>query len=62
MNCIKSKKDSFNAIKLNNCKELQHNGVHPYDTYCISCNGEFSLYKHTTKKEILEFTHIISIR
>ena len=52
---IKTKKDSFNVIKLNNCKEAQHNGVHPYGTYCIACKGEITLYKRTTKKEILEF-------
>ena len=46
--------DSFKAIKLNNCKEVQQNNVYPYGTYCIICNGEVSLYKHSTKKEILE--------
>lgn len=45
--------DSFKAIKLNNCKEIQQNNVYPYGTYCIICNGEVSLYKHSTKKEIL---------
>jgi len=50
----KSMKNSINAIKIKDCKEAQQNGIHPYGTYCISCNGEISLYKHTTKKEILE--------
>ncbi|MFX1571804.1 MAG: GNAT family N-acetyltransferase [Promethearchaeota archaeon] len=44
--------NKINTIKLNNCKEAQENGVYPYGTYCIICNGNISLYKHATKKEI----------
>lgn len=47
------KENSINAIKLNDCKEAQENGIYPYGTYCISCNGNISLYQHKTKKEIL---------
>ena len=46
------KKGKFKAIKINNCKEAQKNGLYPYGTYCIICDGNISLYKHTTKKEI----------
>jgi len=49
------KKGKLNAVKINNCKEAQQNGVYPYGTYCIICDGEISLYKHSTKKEISEF-------
>ncbi len=52
---FKEKKDLFNPIKINNCKEAQQNGVYPYGTYCIFCDGNVSLYKHSIKKEILEF-------
>ncbi|MFW9771735.1 MAG: hypothetical protein ACFFFB_02655 [Candidatus Heimdallarchaeota archaeon] len=45
-------KDKVKAIKINNCKEAQQNGVYPYGTYCIICDGEISLYKHSSKKEI----------
>ena len=51
---FKNKKDKFNAKKLNNCKEAQQNGVYPYGTYCICLDGGISLYKHSTKKEILQ--------
>jgi L-amino acid N-acyltransferase YncA len=44
--------DKINAIRLNDCKEAQENGVYPYGTYCIICNGNISLYKHPTRKEI----------
>ena len=44
--------DKINAIKINNCKEAQQNGVYSYGTYCIICNGEISLYKHATRKQI----------
>jgi len=46
------KKGKFKAIKINDCKEAQENGLYPYGTYCIICDGNISLYKHTTKKEI----------
>ncbi len=49
----KGKKNSINAIKLNDCKAAQQNGIYPYGTYCIVCNGEILLYKHTTRKQIL---------
>lgn len=48
------KKDGFKTIKMNSCKEAQQNAVHPYGTYCIICNGEKSLYKHPTRKEIIK--------
>ncbi len=48
------KKGKFNAVKLNNCKEAQQNGVYPYGTYCIICNGDISLYQHSTKNQIMD--------
>ena len=48
----KGKKNSINTVKLNNCREAQKNGIYPYGTYCIICNGDISLYKHATRKEI----------
>ncbi|MBN1215594.1 MAG: hypothetical protein JXA99_09120 [Candidatus Lokiarchaeota archaeon] len=45
---------NFNAIKIDNYKEAQENGIYPYGTYCIICNNDISLYKHTSKKEILQ--------
>jgi len=39
-------------IKIENCKDAQENGIHPYGTYCAICNGEISLYQHTLKKQI----------
>ena len=47
-------KGNFKTIKIDECKEAQQNGLYPYGTYCIICNGEISLYKHTTKKELTE--------
>jgi len=47
------KKGKFKAVKINDCKKAQQNGVYPYGTYCIICDGNISLYKHTTKKEII---------
>jgi L-amino acid N-acyltransferase YncA len=46
------KNGKFKAIKFNDCKEAQENGLYAYGTYCIICDGNISLYKHTTKKEI----------
>ncbi len=46
------KNGKFKAIKIDECKEAQQNGIYPYGTYCIICNGEISLYKHTTKKDL----------
>jgi len=46
------KKGNFKAIKIDDCKEAQQNGLYPYGTYCIICDGEISLYKHTSKKEL----------
>ncbi|MHA1916606.1 MAG: GNAT family N-acetyltransferase, partial [Promethearchaeota archaeon] len=51
---FKNNKDVFNVKKLNNCEDAQQNGVFPYGTYCICLDGEISLYKHATKREILE--------
>jgi ribosomal protein S18 acetylase RimI-like enzyme len=50
---FKTNKDLFNPIKIDHCKEAQQNGIYPYGTYCIICNGDRSLYKHTSKKDIL---------
>jgi len=44
--------DKINAIKLNSCKEARENGIYPYGTYCVICNGEIFLYKHTLRKDI----------
>ena len=46
------KKGNLKAIKINECMEAQENGIYPYGTYCIICDGEISLYKHTTKKDL----------
>lgn len=46
------KNGRLKTIKINNCKEAQQNGIYPYGTYCIICDGEISLYKHPTRKEI----------
>ncbi|MHA1460801.1 MAG: hypothetical protein ACTSO8_04905 [Promethearchaeota archaeon] len=46
------KKGNFKVIKVDECKKAQQNGIYPYGTYCIICNGEISLYKHTTKKDL----------
>lgn len=46
------KGNKINAIKLNDCKEAQQNGIYPYGSFCVICNGEVSLYKHATRKEI----------
>jgi L-amino acid N-acyltransferase YncA len=52
-----NKKGNLKAIKIDNCKEAQENGIHPYGTYCIICDGNISLYKHTTKKELTEIVN-----
>lgn len=49
---IYDKKGNLKAIHLTDCKDAQKNGLYPYGTYCIMCNGDISLYKHSTKKEI----------
>ncbi|MFX1566826.1 MAG: GNAT family N-acetyltransferase [Promethearchaeota archaeon] len=46
------KKGRFNAIKVNECKGAQENGLYPYGTYCIICDGDIALYQHSTKKTI----------
>jgi hypothetical protein len=43
---------SFKAIRINNCKDAQENGLYPYGTYCIICDGNVTLYQHTTKRKI----------
>jgi GNAT superfamily N-acetyltransferase len=43
---------NLNLVKFENCKEAQENGIYPYGTYCVVCNGERSLYQHTLKKQI----------
>lgn len=42
----------FKTIKLNDCKKAQQNGIYPYGTYCIICDGKVSLYLHQTRREI----------
>jgi len=49
---IKNIKKLLKAVKLNSCKEAQQNDIYPYGTYCILCNGDISIYKHATKKEL----------
>lgn len=38
--------------KINNCQEAQENGIYPYGSYFIMCNGERMLYQHSLKKKI----------
>ncbi|MFX1389271.1 MAG: GNAT family N-acetyltransferase [Promethearchaeota archaeon] len=45
-------KGKFKIIKINDCKEAQENGIYPYGTYCIICNGDIALYQHSTKRTI----------
>ncbi len=52
---FKGKTDLFNPIKINNCKEAQQNGVYPYGTYCILCDGKVSLFTNPTRKAVFEF-------
>lgn len=47
------KKKDLRVIKINDCKEAQKNNIFPYGTYCILYNGQATLYKHATKKEIM---------
>lgn len=49
----KNMKNSIKTIKLKSSREAQMNSVYSYGTYCIICNGEISLYKHTIRKQIL---------
>lgn len=44
---------NFQAILLEDAKEAQRNGIHPYGTFCIICNGEVLPYKPGIKKEII---------
>lgn len=46
------KGDKIEVIKLENCKQAQENGIYPYGSYCVICNGETVLYQHTLKKQI----------
>ena len=46
------KGDKANFIKLGSCKEAQENGIYPYGSYCVICNGERVLYQHSLKKQI----------
>ena len=46
------KTDNLKLIKFESCKEAQENGIYPYGTYCVMCNGERTLYQHTLKKQI----------
>ena len=46
--------DNVRIIKFESCKEAQENGIYPYGTYCVMCNGERTLYQHTLKKQIQE--------
>jgi len=45
-------------IKLENCKEAQGNGIYPYGTYCVICDGERTLYQRTLKKQIQSIINI----
>jgi GNAT superfamily N-acetyltransferase len=45
---------SFHTIKLQNSKEAQLNQLHPYGTYCITCDGELLSYKPGIRKETLD--------
>lgn len=49
---FKDLKSQINAIKLNSCRDAQENALYPYGTFCIICNGNISLFKHTLRKEI----------
>ncbi|MFX1380993.1 MAG: GNAT family N-acetyltransferase [Promethearchaeota archaeon] len=44
--------DKANFIKLESCKEAQENGIYPFGSYCVICNGERVLYQHTLKEKI----------
>jgi len=46
------KTNNLKLIKFESCKDAQENGIYPYGTYCVMCNGERSLYQHTLKKQI----------
>lgn len=48
------KTDNLDLVKFESCKEAQENGIYPYGTYCVICNGERTLYQHTLKKQIQE--------
>lgn len=51
---LTSKKDiNFQAILLEDTKEAQQNGIHPYGTFCIICEGKVIHYKPGIKKEIV---------
>ena len=53
VNESKDTKDSIKEVKLNSCVEAQKNGIYPYGTYCIICDGKKTLYQHPTKRKIL---------
>lgn len=46
------KTNQLELIKVESCKDAQENGIYPYGTYCVICNGERGLYQHTLKKQI----------
>jgi L-amino acid N-acyltransferase YncA len=43
----------FQAILLEDTKEAQQNGIHPFGTFCIICEGEVIPYKPGIKKELI---------
>ena len=47
-----SESKKLKVVKIESCKEAQKNGIYPYGTYCVICNGERTLYQHTLKKQI----------
>ncbi len=46
------KTDKLNLVKFESCIEAQENGIYPYGTYCVICNGKRTLYQHTLRKQI----------
>ena len=50
----KNKNVNFKAILLEETKEAQQNGIHPYGTFCAIYDGKVIPYKPGFKKELLE--------
>lgn len=47
----------FNSVLIKDYIEAQQNGIHPYGTFCIVCNGDVIPYKPGIKSEIIELLH-----
>jgi len=45
---------NFQSKLINSASEAQQNGIYPYGTYCILCNGELLSYKPNMRKKTLE--------